>query len=122
MKAVSLIALMAVIAGPAYADCVAPPGNVTIPDGSKAAIEEMKAAIAAVKEYNAAVEAYNNCLNLEQDAAVAARGKNITDEERKQIQKEYAERYNPEANRLQAVADQLNTQIRAYKAAHPPKS
>jgi hypothetical protein len=82
----------------------------------------MKTAIAAVKEYNAAVEAFNSCLNLEQDAAVAARGKNITDEERKAIEKQYAERYNPEANRLQGVADQLNTQIRAYKAAHPPKS
>jgi hypothetical protein len=122
MKAAAFFALTAVLAAPAYADCVAPPGNVTIPDGSKASIEEMKTAIAAVKEYNAAVEAFNSCLNLEQDAAVAARGKNITDEERKAIEKQYAERYNPEANRLQGVADQLNTQIRAYKAAHPPKS
>ena len=122
MKAASIFALTALRAATAHADCVAPVGNVTIPDGSKATLDEMLAAKKAVNEYNAAVEAYNSCLNLEQDAAVAARGKNITDEERKAIEKQYAERYNPEANKLQATADQLNAQIRAYKAAHPPKS
>lgn len=121
MKAVSIIALTAVFAAPAYADCVAPTGNVTVPDGSKATLDEMLAAKKAVNEYNAAVEAFNSCLNLEQDAAIAARGRNITEEERKAIDKQYAERSNTEVNRLQAVADELNTQIRAYKAAHPSK-
>ena len=122
MRAAAIIALTAIVAAPAYADCVAPAGNVTIPDGSQATLDEMLAAKKAVNEYNAAVEAYNSCLNLEQDAAIAARGKNITEEERKQIDKDYAERSNTEVTKLQAVADQLNTQIRAYKAAHPPKS
>ncbi len=121
MKAVSLIALTALFAAPAYADCVAPEGNVSVPDGATATLEQMLAARKAVNEYNAAVEAFNSCLNLEQDAAIAARGKNITDEERKQIDREYAERSNTEVTRLQAVADQLNAQIKAYKAAHPSK-
>ncbi|MCC7463668.1 MAG: hypothetical protein IT480_14540 [Gammaproteobacteria bacterium] len=121
MKAASLIALTAVLAAPAYADCVAPTNQVTVPDGSKATLEEMLAAKKAVNEYNTAVEAFNSCLNLEQDAAIAARGKNLTDEERKSIDKQYAERSNSEVTRLQAVADELNAQIRAYKAAHPSK-
>jgi hypothetical protein len=121
MKGVSIIALTAIIAGPVYADCAAPEGNVTIPDGSKATLDEMLVAKKAVKDYNAAVEAFNSCLNLEQDAAIAARGKNITEEERKQIDHDYAERSNAVVNKLQTVADQLNEQIRLYKAAHPAK-
>jgi hypothetical protein len=119
MKALSIIALTALFAGPVYADCAPPVGNVTIPDGTKATREELVAAKKAVSEYNAALDAFNSCLNLEQDQAVAARGKNITDEERKQIDHDYSERYNAELAKLQALAEQLNTQIRAYKAAHP---
>jgi len=121
MKGLSIIALTALVAGPVYAGCTAPSSDVTIPDGSKATLDELLAAKKAVKDYNAAVEAFNSCLNLEQDAAVAARGNNITQEERKQIDKDYADRYNVELAKLQAVAEQLNTQIRAYKAAHPSK-
>jgi hypothetical protein len=119
MKGLSVIALAAIVAGPVYAGCAAPTNSVTIPDGSKATIEEMVAAKKAVTEYNAAVEAFNSCLNLEQDAAFAARGNNITKEERKQITEDYAKRSDTEVTRLQAVAEQLNAQIRAYKAAHP---
>jgi uncharacterized Rossmann fold enzyme len=121
MKTVAIIALMAAMAGPVHAGCAAPDPKITIPDGAKATLDEMLAAKKAVTDYNAAVEAYNSCLNLEQDAAIAARGDNITQEERKQIDKDYAERSNTEVNKLQAVADQLNVQIKAYKAAHPPK-
>ena len=121
MKGLFIIALTALVAGPVYAGCAAPSNAVTIPDGSKATLDELLAAKKAVKDYNAAVEAFNSCLDLEQDAAVAARGNNITAEERKQINNDYAERSNAEVTRLQAVADQLNTQIRAYKAAHPAK-
>ena len=121
MKGLFIIALASLVAGPVYAGCAAPSIAVTIPDGSKATLDELLAAKKAVKDYNAAVEAFNSCLDLEQDAAVAARGNNITAEERKQINNDYAERSNAEVARLQAVADQLNTQIRAYKAAHPAK-
>lgn len=121
MKGASILALAALIAGPVYADCAAPTRDITIPDGSKATLDEMLAAKQAVQEYNAALEAFNSCLNLEQDAAIAARGENITNEERKQINDDYNQRYNAELARLQAVASQLNLQIKAYKAAHPSK-
>jgi hypothetical protein len=123
MKGLSIIALTALVAGPVYADCAAPTSDATfhMPDGSKATLDEMLAAKKAVKDYNAAVEAFNSCLNLEQDAAIAARGENITKEERKQINDEYSERYNRELAKLQTVADQLNAEIRAYKTAHPAK-
>jgi hypothetical protein len=123
MKGLSIIALTALVAGPVYADCAPPTSDATfhMPDGSKATLQEMLAAKQAVKDYNAAVEAFNSCLNLEQDAAIAARGENITKEERKQINDEYTERYNRELAKLQTVADQLNTEIRAYKTAHPAK-
>jgi len=120
MKAASILALAALIAGPVYADCVAPAHDIKVPDGSKATLEEPLAARQAVKEYNTALEAFNSCLSLEQDAAIAARGKNVTNEERKLINDDYTQRYNAELTKLQAVADQLNAQIRAYKAAHPP--
>jgi len=121
MKSLSVLALVALVSAPAYADCVAPTSNVTIPDGTKATLDEMLAAKKGVKDYNAAMEAFGSCLNLEQDAAIAARGNNITEEERKQINRDYSERYNAELARLQNLADQLNTQIKAYKAAHPGK-
>jgi hypothetical protein len=121
MKGLFIIALTTLVAGPVYAGCAAPSNAVTIPDGSKATLDELVAAKKAVKEYNSTMEAFNSCLNLEQDAAIAARGRNITAEERKQINNDYGDRYNAELTKLQAVADQLNTQIRAYKAAHPAK-
>jgi outer membrane murein-binding lipoprotein Lpp len=119
MKSVFAFVLTAVVAGPVLAACPAPSNTVTVPDGTKATIDEMLTAKKAVTEYNAAVETFRSCLDQERNEAIAARGENLTSEERKQIERDYMDRYNTEAGKLEAVATKVNEQIRAYKTAHP---
>jgi hypothetical protein len=113
----SLVA--ALLAAPAFAGCNPPPNDVKIPDGAKATMDEMLAAKRAIQENNTAVETYTQCLKAEQDARIAAGGPDMKDDARAKIAAEYTDRQNAEVEKLQALADKFNVQVRAFKAAQP---
>ena len=98
----------------AWADCTAPAGNVEIPDGNTATKEQLIAAKKAVNDYDALVKQYSECLQAELDSKVAAGA------DRTKIAPDYAKKNNAEIDKLQAIADKLNVQIKAYKAKTAP--
>jgi len=76
----------------------------------------MLAGVAAVKTYNAEVDAYLGCLEEEAKKNVAEAGSDA-----KQVQKIQAvvtKKHDAAVDELHARADELNAQIRAYKAKH----
>ncbi|MFW6093960.1 MAG: hypothetical protein ACODAC_08310 [Pseudomonadota bacterium] len=78
-----------------------------VPDGAEASEEEMGAAGAAVKEYVEGVQASLQCLaEVEQSM-----GEDITEEQ----QGELVDTYNDGVERMNAVADRYNEQVRVYK-------
>ncbi|HEY6452419.1 MAG TPA: hypothetical protein VIX87_07450 [Steroidobacteraceae bacterium] len=112
MKGLLIAALFAAFAsGPLYADCAVPDSTVQIPDGATATKEEMIAAHKAVEAFNVAVKAYSDCLAQEQADKVAAGGDKI------KLQAEYAGLNNAQVDKVQALADKFNTELKAYNAA-----
>jgi len=120
--------LVALTAGPVYADCSYPPPPDKLPDGTTATKEEMLAGQETVRNYDKAINAYLACIKLEHDGAVSKIGdkpstpeqkKALDDLERVQIQKN-----NAAVDQLQAIADRFNEQVRVFKAKHKddPKS
>lgn len=109
------------IAGPALAaDCAIPKPSVEkIPNGSQATKEQLLEASKAVKEYNAAVNSYQECLKTQQDSEIDALGDKATDEQRNKIVAKYVQMGNTQVDKVQKLADQLNAEIRAFKAKNP---
>jgi hypothetical protein len=110
----SLVA--ALVASPVFAECVVPQNEVKIPNGSKATMDEMLATKHAIQEANTSVEAYAACIKAEQDAKIAAGGPDMKDEEKVKISTAYAARQNEQVEKLQALADRFNVEVRAFKA------
>ena len=110
----SLVA--ALVAAPAFADCTLPMNDVKIPNGTKASMDDMLAAKHAIQENNTIVETYTQCLKAEQDAKIAAGGPDMKDEEKAKIATAYANRQNAQVEKLQALADKFNVEVRAFKA------
>jgi uncharacterized protein YdaT len=106
----SVAALAALSAGPAFADCSVPDNNVQIPDGSTATKAEMIAAQKAVQAYDGAVKTYTDCLQQEQQQKIEAGG------DKAKLQKQYAELNNVQVEKVQQLADKFNTELKAYKA------
>jgi hypothetical protein len=97
-------------------ECV-PPEAPTVPDGAAAAMEQMLAAQKAVKTFQAANIAYMACLEPKITAAQAE----VESDSKKASKtvKKLEERYNEAVSAEETVADQFNTEIRAYKVANP---
>lgn len=106
----TLAALAALAAGPAFADCTPPNDAITIPNGSTASRDDMVAAQKAVKALDTAVKQYSDCLTQEQSAKVAAGG------DKAKLNEQYAQLQNAEVDKLQKAADKFNTELRAFKA------
>jgi hypothetical protein len=120
MKFLLPLTMIAVLAtGTAYAECAIPDGKVDIPNGSKATKDEMVAAQRAVKAFDAAVKTYTECLKTEQDAAIAAGGDQMTQEDHDKVVAKFVERSNAQVDRVQKIADKFNAELRAYKAKNP---
>ena len=120
MLPLTLTLSAALLAGPVLAaECTAPTASITIPNGSKATKDELLATRRAVNDYDASVKTYTECLKTAQDAELAAAGDKITDDQRSKIVAKYVQKSNVEVDKLQKLADQLNAEIRAFKAKNP---
>jgi hypothetical protein len=120
MKVLLPLTMIAALAtSTAFADCAAPDSKLNIPNGSKATKDEMITAMRAVKAYDAAVKTYTECLKTEQDAAVAAGGDKMTQEEHDKVVGKFVEKQNVQVDKAQKVADKFNAELRAYKAKNP---
>jgi hypothetical protein len=117
MKALLPLSLIAALAAaPVFAECVVPQNEVKIPNGTKATMDEMLAAKHAIQEADTAVQAYSQCIKAEQDAKIAAGGPDMKDEEKTKIATAYTARINEQVDKVQALGDRFNVEVRAYKA------
>jgi len=112
----TVLALFAIAAAPAFADCTPPNDSLVIPKGTEATKEEMIAAQNAVKQLNQAVSAYGDCLKQEEDAKVAAGGDKV------KLHNTYAQLNNAQVARLQQVAAKFNQELHAYLAKNAAPS
>jgi hypothetical protein len=86
----------------------------TIPEAATATREQMLAARKEFQAYDEVTKAYAKCV----DDAVEQVGKQFPDASAT-LQEFAATAHNTAINQEQAVADELNAQVRAYKAKHP---
>jgi hypothetical protein len=111
MKIMLTVAVFAALASaPVLADCVVPNGAVQIPDGTLATKEEMLAAHKDLVAFDAAVKAYSDCLQQEQADKIAAGA------DKAKTEKKYAQLNNAQVEKVQALADKFNAELKAYKA------
>jgi len=89
-----------------------------IPDAATATLEQMQAARSAFQAYDAATNAHSKCV----DDAIAAANRQFpdaSDDERRALRALGDEAHDTAIDQEQRVADQLNEQVRAFKAKHP---
>ena len=108
-----LVALVAGSYGFAALACDNPPA-VVIPDGKSSTMEQMLAAQAQVKTYQAAMGEFLACI----DAELEAEGESAPEEFKSLM----VSRHNAAVAEMEGVAAAFNDQIKAYRAANPPKS
>jgi hypothetical protein len=120
----ALAAVIALTAGPVYADCSYPAPPDKIPDGSTATLDEMQAAQKLMQTYDHAIKAYTDCLRLEHDAAIAktTESTNLTKEQKDQQKAQQAQIENLMNKKNNAAIDQeeqvvarFNEQIKVFK-------
>ena len=110
------LAACAFAASPVFADCTAPTPPQSIPDGNTATLQQMLAGKKAVGDFNTATNAYLDCLKNEHQAALAAAGPKVSDDEKAKLDKAETDKHNKAVDQLQKIADRFNEQIRVYKA------
>jgi hypothetical protein len=94
----------------------APP---TAPNGNTASREQIAAATAAFKAFDTATNSYVQCVDATV-ARIANQYAAVASQNDLQALKEFGTAvHNTAIDQEKAVADQLNTQIRTYKAQHP---
>ena len=101
--------LLMLSAGALHAECVFPSSEIEIPDGSTASKEAMIAAISRVKAYQADMAEFRSCLDDELDA--------IEDPKPLEALQFHDLRFNASVASEEEVANKLNSEIRAFKAA-----
>jgi hypothetical protein len=89
-----------------------------VPNGSTSTRAQMIAAAGAFKAYDAATNVYLKCVD---DAIGAARNAapNATADDQKELLIFGNSAHNTAVDQEQAAADQMNLQVRAFKAKHP---
>jgi hypothetical protein len=121
MKNVIKLALIGLALGSAAVmaeDCTAPTAP-TLPDGAKSTLEQMLAGQKGIKEYQAANSAYRTCLDPKVAAAETAASGDSPAAEAVEALKKINEEYNASVTREEELAAKFNTELKAYKAAHP---
>jgi hypothetical protein len=114
-----LMMIATLVTSTAYAECTVPNPKINIPNGSKATKDEIVATKQLVTAYNNDVTTFGACLKTEEDAAIAAAGDKLSDDERLKIAKRYADRNDSEVDKLKKVVDKFNIELRAFKAKNP---
>lgn len=117
MKLICAAAAFAAIAlSPVYADCTLPAAPQDIPDGTTATLQQMLASKKAVSDYNAATNAYLDCIKDEHQAALAAAGPSITDDQKAKLDRMETLKHNAAVDQVTSLAARFNEQVRAFKA------
>lgn len=106
------------VASSALQDCPEPTAP-TVPDGSKASSAQMMAAHAAFQTYDAATNNYTKCVDAAVDRISAQYKGTASDTDIQSLQAFGSRAHNTAIDQEQAVADQFNTQLRAFKGKHP---
>jgi hypothetical protein len=91
----------------------------SIPDGTHASAAEMAAARAAFQEYDKATNAYVHCVDQAIDRVHAQYAAVASPAELKTLDAFGVGAHDTAIDQEQAVADQFNGQVRAYRAKHP---
>jgi hypothetical protein len=90
-----------------------------VPDGTKVSREEMAAATAAFKSFDTATNSYVHCVDVTIER-IANQYAGVASQDDLRALKEFGTvAHNTAIDQEHAVADQLNAQIRTYKAQHP---
>jgi hypothetical protein len=106
------------LASSGVADCpltVAP----AVPDAAKTSREQMIAARAAFQSYDAAVNVYVKCVDAAIDRVTKEYQGTASPDELARLRVFGDSAHNTAIDQEQAVADQFNSEIRAFKAKHP---
>lgn len=115
-RMLSALALAALFATAAQAECNYPKSPSNLPDGNTATQEQMVEGMKAVKEYNGAVTAYLACLEQEMNARVEAAGPDAPAEQIEQIKAIHNKRHNAAVDELEQTAARFNEQVKTFKA------
>jgi hypothetical protein len=89
-----------------------------IPDAATATLQQMEAARGAFQAYDAATNAHSKCVDDAIDQ-VLKQFPQASDEVQASLKVLGLEAHNTAISQEQRVADELNAQVRAYKAKHP---
>jgi hypothetical protein len=102
----------------ALLSCVAPQPPTAVPDGASASIEQMRAARKSVTDFDAATNVYTSCVDSTA-TRLAQQYRNVTSAgTMATVNSLGATLHNEAVEKDKAVAEQLNQQIRIYKAKH----
>jgi len=90
-----------------------------VPDGAKASLAQMTAAHAAFQAYDTATNNYTRCVDAAVGRIAAQYKDTASAADIASLQAFGTKAHDTAIDQEQAVADQFNTQIRAFKARHP---
>jgi hypothetical protein len=102
----------------ALQDCAVASPPPAPPDGKKASEEEMLAARTAFQQYDAATNSYVKCVDLT-IAHITQQFPTASPTDLQTLRTLGDGAHNTAIDQEQALADQLNAQVRAFKATHP---
>ena len=88
-----------------------------VPDGGTASREEMTAATAAFKSFDTATNSYVHCVDVTIER-IASQHPEASQEDLHSLKEFGRVAHNTAIDQETAVADQLNAQVRSYKAKH----
>jgi len=89
-----------------------------LPNGTTASLEQMSAARATFQAYDAATNAYVACVDSTVDRVARQFAGTATEADIRALKSFRVRAHNEAIDQEQAIADQLNAQVRAYKARH----
>lgn len=101
----------------ALEDCNAPSAP-SVPDAAKATRTEMIAAHTAFQQYDAATNAYTHCVDAASDK-VLKEFPQASEAELQTVKVLSVGAHNTVIDQEQALADQFNVQVKAFRAKHP---
>ena len=114
-RILSGLALAALLATAAQAECNYPKSPANLPDGNTATQDQMVEGMKQVKEYNGAVTAYLACLEQEMNARIEAPGPDAPAEQIEQIKAIHNKRHNAAVDELEQTAARFNEQVKTFK-------
>src|SRR5215472_11117625 len=90
-----------------------------VPDGATASREQMAAATAAFKSFDSATNSYAHCVDVTIERIAHQYAGGASQDDLRALKEFGTVAHNTAIDQENAVADQLNAQIRTYKAKHP---